>query len=121
MDKTQNRDTQLKQKVVTLLTRQQIDFLDKIGKDMLFFGGRKLSRGKIISILVDILLEHKDGIDTKRVKNSMELKEKVLQAIKKTQPRNEFPTPYEIFTVKEEHNKEESSKSQLNKNQEAGR
>lgn len=41
---------------VTFLTREQIDFLDKLGKDSLFKYGRKLSRAKILSELVNLLI-----------------------------------------------------------------
>ena len=105
MNNEKDKNAQLRQRVVTLLTRQQVDFLDKIGKDMLFFVGKKLSRGKIISLLVDILLEYKDRIDMKGVKDPKDLKEKVLEAIKKTQPGNEFPKPFEILVDKEKHHK----------------
>lgn len=43
------------QRVITFLTRQQVDFLDKVSKDALFSRGHKLSRSKLISILVNIL------------------------------------------------------------------
>ncbi|MCM8796857.1 MAG: hypothetical protein NC923_03140 [Candidatus Omnitrophica bacterium] len=42
-----------KERVVTFLNREEIDFLDKFGKDALFSSGAKLSRAKIISWLVD--------------------------------------------------------------------
>lgn len=46
-----------KVRIVTFLTRQQIDYLDKIGKDALFSYGRKLSRVQIISELVNLLMQ----------------------------------------------------------------
>lgn len=50
--------TQVKDKIrtVTFLSRKQIDFLDKIGKDALFYRGSKLSRSQILSELVDFLM-----------------------------------------------------------------
>lgn len=42
--------------VVTFLDREQIDCLDKVGKDSFFKYGRKLSRSKILSELVDLLI-----------------------------------------------------------------
>jgi len=42
--------------VVTFLNREQIDCLDKVGKDSFFKYGRKLSRSKILSELVDLLM-----------------------------------------------------------------
>ena len=42
-------------RVITFLTRDELDFLDKIGKDALFSAGAKLSRSKIISALVNVI------------------------------------------------------------------
>lgn len=41
---------------VTFLTRQEIDFLDRMGKDCFFKYGHKLSRAEILSQLVDLLM-----------------------------------------------------------------
>ncbi len=41
------------QRVVTFLNRDEVDFLDKLGKDALFSTGLKLSRARLISWLVD--------------------------------------------------------------------
>ena len=46
-------DINAKERVVTFLNRQEVDFLDKMGKDALFSTGAKLSRTKLISWLVD--------------------------------------------------------------------
>jgi hypothetical protein len=43
------------QRVVTFLNRDEVDFLDKVGKDALFSTGLKVSRAKLISWLVDFL------------------------------------------------------------------
>ncbi|MFA5090433.1 MAG: hypothetical protein WC510_05330 [Candidatus Omnitrophota bacterium] len=45
------------QRVVTFLNRDEVDFLDKIGKDALFSTGAKISRAKIIAWLVEFM-EH---------------------------------------------------------------
>jgi hypothetical protein len=45
------------QRVVTFLNREEVDFLDKLGKDALFSTGLKLSRAKLISWLVDFIKE----------------------------------------------------------------
>ena len=42
--------------VATFLNRQQIDYLDKIGKDFFFKYGHKISRGKILEELVELLM-----------------------------------------------------------------
>ena len=41
------------QRVVTFLDREEVDFLDKLGKDALFSTGTKVSRAKLIEWLVD--------------------------------------------------------------------
>ena len=50
-DQAKNRN----QRVVTFLNRDEVDFLDKLGKDALFSSGSKLSRAKLIAWLVDML------------------------------------------------------------------
>lgn len=45
------------QRVVTFLNRNEVDFLDKLGKDALFSTGLKLSRTKLIAWLVDFMQE----------------------------------------------------------------
>jgi len=44
-----------KERVVTFLNREEVDYLDKIGKDALFSAGLKLSRAKLIAWLVDFM------------------------------------------------------------------
>jgi len=40
--------------VVTFLSREQVDYLDGLGKDSFFHYGRKLCRTKILSELVEV-------------------------------------------------------------------
>ena len=68
------------QRVITFLDRQEIDFLDKLGKDALFSNGTKIPRTKIIEVLIDIL--SKADIDVKGIKTEEELKERILGAMK---------------------------------------
>lgn len=51
--------TQAKEKLrtVTFLSREQIDFLDKLGKDALFYQSIKLSRAQTLSELVNLLMD----------------------------------------------------------------
>ena len=52
-DKEKDRDKDRNHvSTVTSLTREQIDYLDKLGKDAHFEYGRKLSRARILSELV---------------------------------------------------------------------
>lgn len=57
------------QRVVTFLNREEVDFLDKLGKDALFSTGFKLSRTKLIAWLVDFMKElniNGEGIKSER-------------------------------------------------------
>ena len=54
-----------KLRTVTFLTREQIDFLDKLGKDALFYRGSKLSRAQILAEMVDLLIQL--GIDAREI------------------------------------------------------
>ena len=49
-------ESEILQRVIVFLNRRQVDFLDKIGKDTLFSGKKKLSRTKIISGLVSLII-----------------------------------------------------------------
>jgi len=44
-------------RVITMLGRSEIDFLDKIGKDALFTTGHKLSYNEILRGLIDFAME----------------------------------------------------------------
>jgi len=50
------QNTNNKVRVVTFLTREQIDYLDHLGKDALFANGKKISRSEMLASLVDILI-----------------------------------------------------------------
>ncbi len=69
-----------KQPVIIFLNREQVDLLDRIGKDSLFSKGIKLSRNKIIGSLVELLREL--GIDGKDISSAEELKQRIKQRIK---------------------------------------
>ncbi len=42
-------------RVIAALNRDQLDFLDRLGKDALFSAGVKLSRTEILSAMVNVL------------------------------------------------------------------
>lgn len=65
------------ERVVALLNRNEIDYLDEIGKDAFFTKGRKLSRIKIIRAMVEAMREldiKGDGIGSEA-----DLKEEILK------------------------------------------
>ncbi len=64
-------------RVIALLSREQVDFLDQVGKDALFSTGRKLSRTKIISALVELIRSL--DIDGRGIRDIEDLKEKIYE------------------------------------------
>ena len=63
------------QRVVTFLNRQEVDFLDKLGKDALFSTGLKLSRTKLIAWLVDFMKEL--NINGEGIKSEKDLEKRI--------------------------------------------
>lgn len=47
----------IKHRVITLLDRDELEFLDKLGKDALFASGHKLSHTEILKVLVIMAME----------------------------------------------------------------
>jgi len=68
------------QRVVTFLNREEVDFLDKFGKDALFTTGTKVSRAKLISWLVDFLKKLKFAGDG--IKSENDFQEKIQMVFK---------------------------------------
>jgi len=62
-------------RVIALLDRDQIDYLDELGKDALFLAGHKLSRTKIISYLIDFAKEV--GFTGKNIKTEEDFWERI--------------------------------------------
>jgi hypothetical protein len=67
------------QRVVTFLNREEVDFLDKLGKDALFTAGAKLSRAKLIAWLVDMLKGL--NISGENLKSEEDLERRVVAAL----------------------------------------
>ena len=72
-------DKKTNQAVVTFLNRQEVDFLDKLGKDALFSAGSKVSRSTLIAWLVDILQGL--GINGENLKKEKDLENKLMEAL----------------------------------------
>ena len=68
-------------RVITFLTREELDFLDKIGKDALFSAGGKLSRSKIISAIVNVM--RKLDIDGCGLGSKKDLEGRIIKTMKK--------------------------------------
>ncbi len=79
---------QLLSRVITFLTREELDYVDKLSKDSLFSTGTKLPRAKIVEVMVDACM--KSGVTGKNVHSKEELLNKIIEAIaKKAMERKE--------------------------------
>lgn len=66
-------------RVVTFLTREELEFLDKLEKDMMFSTGKHISRSQILQDMAELFT--KTRMNAKNVKNDQELEERMLEAI----------------------------------------
>ena len=66
-------------RVIAIMNREDIDYLDKIGKDSLFTTGIKLSRIKILRAMVEAMKEL--GVNGKNVKTEEKLKNDILKKV----------------------------------------
>ena len=66
-------------RVIASLNREQVDFLDKIGKDALFSSGVKLSRTRILSAMVNVL--KRCQLTGEGVRSPEQLEQRVLEQI----------------------------------------
>jgi len=73
-----------RERVVTFLNRNEVDFLDKIGKDALFSKGIKLSRAKLIAWLIDLM--KKLNISGENIKSEKEFEERIFNVLKHNLP-----------------------------------
>ncbi len=69
----------MEQRVVTFLNRDEVDFLDKLGKDALFSTGTKLSRAKLIAWLIDFL--EKLRLNGNGIRSEKDLEQKIVCAL----------------------------------------
>lgn len=72
-------DKLTKERVVTFLNREEVDYLDKLGKDALFSSGLKLSRAKLIEWLVDFVKEL--NINGENIRSEEDLKRKMMKSL----------------------------------------
>lgn len=73
------QNQEIQQRVIVFLNREQVDFLDKLGKDTLFSGNKKLPRTKIIATLVDLLMDL--GLSGKDISSLNELKQRIKEKV----------------------------------------
>ncbi len=67
-------------RVVALLTRDEIDFIDRLSKDALFSTGHKLSRTDIIRAFIDVVKTN--DINGDDVHSKSDLEKKLLSVMK---------------------------------------
>ncbi len=67
------------QRVVTFLNREEVDFLDKVGKDALFSTGAKISRAKLIAWLIDFI--KRLNINGEDIKSERDFENRVLKEV----------------------------------------
>lgn len=77
------------QRVVTFLNRDEVDFLDKLGKDAFFSAGLKVSRAKLIAWIVDFM--KKLNITGENIKSEEDLENRIIELLRKN--LNELSNP----------------------------
>jgi len=75
-----NNSSEKKERVITFLNRDEVDFLDKLGKDALFSLGTKVSRAKLIAWMVDMVKGL--GLDGQTLKSEEDLEARIVELIK---------------------------------------
>ncbi len=78
-NKNHNSIPPSKHRVITFLDRDEVDFLDKLGKDALFTAGHKLSHNIILRGLIDFAIEM--GLSGENVGSVEALKERLLREV----------------------------------------
>lgn len=66
-------------RVIASLNREQVDFLDKIGKDALFSSGVKLSRTEILAAMVNVL--KRVNLTGEGVRNPEQFEQRIVDAL----------------------------------------
>lgn len=77
------RDSNRSHRVIASLNREQVDFLDKIGKDAWFSSGVKLSRTQILAAMVNVL--RRLNPTGEGVQSSNQFEQRIVEAIAKLQ------------------------------------
>ncbi|MFH1428884.1 MAG: hypothetical protein ABIH39_03970 [Candidatus Margulisiibacteriota bacterium] len=71
-------------RLITFLSREQVDFIDRISKDALYSTGKKLSRTQVIQAIVDVV--RKLDVSGKDIKTQGELEQRMTAIVKKALP-----------------------------------
>ena len=73
-------------RVITMLGREEIDFLDKLGKDALFSTGHKLSYNEILRGLIDFAMDA--GISGDNIDSPGALKTRLIEQASRLKGQN---------------------------------
>jgi len=79
-NKGMEKQSNIKHRVITMLDRGELEFLDKLGKDALFSTGHKLSYNEILRALIDFSKEI--GLSAQNVDSDEALKRKLFEQIR---------------------------------------
>lgn len=82
-----NETEVMKHRVITMLDRHELEYLDKLGKDSLFSTGHKLSYSEILKWLVDFAME--TGLTGENVNSKEKLIETIIRKIALANPNNQ--------------------------------
>ncbi len=66
-------------RVIASLNREQIDFLDKVGKDALFSAGVKLSRTHILAAMVNVLKRY--ALDGEGIRTAEQFEQRIIETM----------------------------------------
>lgn len=77
----ENNASSQKARLIAMIHRDEMDFIDKIGKDALFTTGRKLSRTDVVSAVLSAAAQL--GINGKNINSEEELREYINNVIEK--------------------------------------
>ena len=81
--------TKKRSRIIALLTRAEMEFLEKLSLDSLFSTGKKLTRVDIISAFVSAMMAL--DISAKDVKNKKQLIDKIVKAVKNGVDKRRYP------------------------------
>jgi hypothetical protein len=76
---TRDLEKTIKHRVITLLDRRELDFLDKLAKDALFSTVHKLSYNEILRSLIDFMIEI--GLSAQGVDCEKAFRERILEQV----------------------------------------
>ena len=79
----------LEHRVITMLDRKEMDFLDKLAKDALFSTGRKMSHSETLKWLVDFAIDMQ--MTGEKIHSVVDFKEKLMDKMKERILRERYP------------------------------